>query len=76
MADLPKDELAWLNDPSLDEGARWAAFKAWEARQRRTFAQSNEAREEFRAWLASEPDHRVEAAQPATLRHRKVFRLT
>ena len=76
MAELPKDEFAWLNDPSLDEVTRWAAFKAWESRQRREFAQSNEAREEFRAWLASEPSPCVGAVRPPAARRRKVFHLS
>jgi len=76
VAEPLKDELAWLNDPSLDEVSRWYAFKDWEAQQRRVFALSNEAREEFRAWLASEPSKHPEGIRSTARRHRKVFQLS
>ena len=76
MSEPATDEFAWVNDPSLDDEARWAAFKAWEARKRREYAQSEQAREDFRAWVESKPDWRIESVATVVDRRRKVFRIT
>ena len=76
MSEPATDEFAWVNDPSLDDEARWAAFKAWEARKRRDYAQSGQARDDFAAWVASTPAWQIESVRPPAARRRKAVRVT
>ena len=76
MPESAIDEFSWLNDASLDDEARWAAFKAWEAQKRREYAQSEEAREDYRAWVESTPDWQIESVRPPAARRRKAVLVT
>jgi hypothetical protein len=76
MPSIPKDQLAWLNDPTLDNAARWKAFKAWEAQKRLEYASSEEALEDHRAWTATQSRNSIGKFVPPGRRRRKVFRLS
>lgn len=69
----PSNEPAWSQEPSLTDGQRWRAFKAWEAARRVEFSQSERAREEYEAWLMAEPKPELGGLRHAAKPKPKVY---